>query len=146
MRLMGLCRPPAAQRQRTRDNVLHKEWDAIGSLHRRIDSLKRQIFNSIFQYNRSTWIILLLGLFWVGCLMDWLVRGVFGWAQSACETLFLHGYPQHIHFSVPRAFLAGFYRLDLIFIITLKRPSAILITHYQLLSLIALTVSLSAIW
>lgn len=47
--------------------------------------------------------------------------------------------------SVPWAFLAGFYRLDLIFIITLKRPSATLIARYQLLSLIALTVSLSAI-
>lgn len=63
-----------------------------------------------------------------------------------CKTPFSCNYPQHIPFSVSWAFLASFYRLDLIFIITLKRPSAILITHYQLLSVIALTVSLSVIW
>lgn len=92
-------------------------------------------------HNMAIWIT--LWLFLVG-RVGWDEHGTY--ANTRMQNTLCCNYPQHILFSLSRAFLACFYRLDLIFIITLKRPSAILITHCQLLSVIAVPASLSAIW
>lgn len=99
---------------------IQQQWEALSSLHRNSQPKRGDIYPPpLTQYTRA--IVLLAEVDFL--LVGW--AGRVGWAWQACRSFFSHHYPQHIHFLLSWAFLASFYWLDLIFIITLKRPSAI---------------------